>query len=318
MPWHGSLCAAAALTCVALLLSVSGLHAQTTDTRRAKTNGVTVSVETDLAANAGYEAVWNGNIVGDGTVLSYGKTAVRLSVPVHSDAHWRWSVGGYYTYHHAEYSGMGDSGAAIPIDMGTDHHTAGLRVNGFYMDRLFGKPLTAFAYIMADGHEHGLGKVSGFVVGMLQLSRTARSSFGVGLIGLINTTSPWPVFPMLTYRYRFSNRWQMEIMPPQVNFTCVFDQDNRLTAGLTISGDRFYVNPRSRFLPKTCLYSQSMIRPELKYETRLGKDISLCVRHGGQHVMSSRLYGKNSNTKFVDFDTDVSAFWSIQLATNIL
>ena len=43
---------------------------------------------------------------------------------------------------------------------------------------------------------------------------TEASSFGIGMIGLINTTSPWPVFPMLVYRHRFDKRWSMEIMPP--------------------------------------------------------------------------------------------------------
>ena len=68
---------------------------------------------------------------------------------------------------------------------------------------------------------------------------TEASSFGIGMIGLINTTSPWPVFPMLVYRHRFDKRWSMEIMPPQFR--------------LTIDGDRFYVTLRN---PKVCLYSK--------------------------------------------------------------
>lgn len=40
---------------------------------------------------------------------------------------------------------------------------------------------------------------------------TLASSFGIGMIGLINTTSPWPVFPMLVYRHRFDKRWSMKI-----------------------------------------------------------------------------------------------------------
>ncbi len=58
---------------------------------------------------------------------------------------------------------------------------------------------------------------------------TEASSFGIGMIGLINTTSPWPVFPMLVYRHRFDKRWS------------------------TIDGDRFYVTLRN---PKVCLYSK--------------------------------------------------------------
>ena len=82
---------------------------------------------------------------------------------------------------------------------------------------------------------------------------TEASSFGIGMIGLINTTSPWSVFPMLVYRHRFDKRWSMEIMPPQFRLTCAVNPSNRITAGLTIDGDRFYVTLRN---PKVCLYSK--------------------------------------------------------------
>ena len=85
---------------------------------------------------------------------------------------------------------------------------------------------------------------------------TLASSFGIGMIGLINTTSPWPVFPMLVYRHRFDKRWSMEIMPPQFRLTCAVNPSNRIMAGLTIDGDRFYVTPRNPRLPKACLYSK--------------------------------------------------------------
>lgn len=85
---------------------------------------------------------------------------------------------------------------------------------------------------------------------------TLASSFGIGMIGLINTTSPWPVFPMLVYRHRFDKRWSMEIMPPQFRLTCAVNPSNRITAGLAIDGDRFYVAPRNPQLPKACLYSK--------------------------------------------------------------
>lgn len=85
---------------------------------------------------------------------------------------------------------------------------------------------------------------------------TLASSFGIGMIGLINTTSPWPVFPMLVYRHRFDKRWSMKIMPPQFRLTCAVNPSNRITAGLAIDGDRFYVTPRNPQLPKACLYSK--------------------------------------------------------------
>ena len=85
---------------------------------------------------------------------------------------------------------------------------------------------------------------------------TLASSFGIGMIGLINTTSPWPVFPMLVYWHRFDKRWSMEIMPPQFRLTCAVNPSNRITAGLAIDGDRFYVTPRNPQLPKACLYSK--------------------------------------------------------------
>ena len=48
----------------------------------------------------------------------------------------------------------------------------------------------------------------------------------------------------------------MEIMPPQFRLTCAVNPSNRITAGLAIDGDRFYVTPRNPQLPKACLYSK--------------------------------------------------------------
>ena len=95
---------------------------------------------------------------------------------------------------------------------------------------------------------------------------TLASSFGIGMIGLINTTSPWPVFPMLVYRHRFDKRWSMEIMPPQFRLTCAVNPSNRITAGLTIDGDRFYGTPRNPQLPKACLYSKKPFAAGIEIE----------------------------------------------------
>ena len=81
-------------------------------------------------------------------------------------------------------------------------------------------------------------------------------SGGVSTVTVSNTTSPWPVFPMLVYRHRFDKRWSMEIMSPQFRLTCAVNPSNRITAGLAIDGDRFYVTPRNPQLPKACLYSK--------------------------------------------------------------
>ena len=84
------------------------------------------------------------------------------------------------------------------------------------------------------------------------------SSFGIGMIGLINTTSPWPVFPMLVYRHRFDKRWSMEIMPPQFRLTCAVNPSNRITATASMS------RPAIRSCRRPVCTAKSLMRPELK------------------------------------------------------
>ena len=68
-------------------------------------------------------------------------------------------------------------------------------------------------------------------VSTVSVGADEASSFGIGMIGLINTTSPWPVFPMLVYRHRFDKRWSMEIMPPQFRLTCAVNPSTGLRPG---------------------------------------------------------------------------------------
>lgn len=280
-------------------------------------SAVIVSVGAEVQTNSDYEISCQERVVEKGRLRNGYKTDLQFSVSLLASRHWRISAGGYYKLYGSTFDGSGFVDDDFRIDMGDTHHLAGLRVNGLYVGRLFGRPFTAFSHLLAERYEYGFGRATGFAVGIVQLAQTEASSFGIGMIGLINTTSPWPVFPMLVYRHRFDKRWSMEIMPPQFRLTCAVNPSNRITAGLTIDGDRFYVTPRNPQLPKVCLYSKSLMRPELKYETKLSRAMDLCVRHGGCHVMSSRLYGRNGHAKLADIDTEMGAFWAFQLSAHI-
>lgn len=288
-------------------------YAQTTDRKQ----NIKVSLDTEWFTNMGYEASFQDNPVGKGTIRNASKTGVRLSVPVLSGKYGLCSVGGYYTLHHADFDGAEDFGAAFPVDMGLNHHLVGLRVNGFFRFRLFGKPFTAFTHMMAEGYEQGFGSVTGYLVGIWQLKRTPRSSFGVGMVGLVNTTSPWPLFPVLTYRYRFSEKWQVEVMPPPVSCD-LFVQSHR-------PADRRAVHRRRSFLcqPPQCLSAQDVPvqqksdAPGTQVRGKLGQGLQpLCAPRRVPYDERQALQEKQSYAG-AGFRHPRGAFWSVQLTANL-
>ena len=301
-----------------LLIGMSIFVLSVTGFAQKRAGGKTVvTVNTEMVTNMEYETFFQDQLVENGSIQNVSKTNLQLSSPVFSNNHLRCSLGGYYTYHHANFNSSNILDTNYRIDMGTNHHLMGLSVIAIYMNQLFKRPLTILTNVRTECYEQGFGSVTGFLVGMLQLKQTSQSSFGVGLIGLINTTSPFPLFPMFTYRHRLDEKCFMEIMPPQFHFSYSFDSDNRLTAGISMDGDRFYIKPNNTSLPETCLYSRSLMRPELKYETSLSKELKLCFRHGGYHVINSKLYRKNSHSELIDMDTSTGAYWTVQLVANI-
>jgi hypothetical protein len=278
---------------------------------------MTINTNFDAALNTDYKFKDKGNIYEKGVIRDITQARLHLSVPVLTDKRFRISLGAHYNFHHLNFESKETPTDGLRLNMGSEHHTWSISTNAFFYTKLFNRSIIGNANIMAECSENGFEKITGIIVGVMQIKQTQSTSIGVGLIALVNTTSPFPIFPIFTYSHKFNKRLSVDVMPPQFHFRYLFSEGNKLSAGMSIDGEHFYVRPQNELLPEVCLYSKSLMKPELVYERKVGKYLNITMKVGASIVMANRLYEKNGSKKYIEISQPVSGFFNIGFSYSI-
>lgn len=240
------------------------------------------------------------------------RSKIQLSVPLWTNRHFRLSGGAHYQFYRLDFENETLQSGEKGWNMGDSHHLYGPQLNLFFQGKIAGRSIMGTASVMTDFSEYGFGKVTGFVVAMTPLKQTASTYMGIGLIGLLNTTSPFPLFPIFTLRHKFDDRLSIELMLPLVHLKYAFPRSGTmLSAGMSIDGERFYVRPNQEDLPRTCLYSRSLMKPAVGCTQSIGSQLTLEVKGGVAVPMTSRLYKRSGHDELLEFSKPVRAFFSL-------
>ena len=119
------------------------------------------------------------------------RSKIQFSAPLWTNRHFRLSGGMHYNFYRMNFEDKSLLSDNQGCNMGGSHHLYGPQLNLFFQGKIAGRSVMGTASVMADFSEYGFGKVTGFVVAMTPLKQTASTYMGVGLIGLLNTTSPF-------------------------------------------------------------------------------------------------------------------------------
>lgn len=133
---------------------------------------------------------------------------------------------------------------------------------------LFGKPLALLAIGNAEWSNHCFGRVSGLVGGVYLLKLTSETQFGIGMLGMINTSSKIPVFPVFIYRHRFDSKLAINIYGGLFGLEYRVDENNMLTLGADLDVRSFYFRPHVDGWPDKCRFTMTSLRPALKFKHR--------------------------------------------------
>lgn len=280
-------------------------------------NGTTINLNIENTTNTNVELKKHDKIYEKSNISDIYKLQLGVSKPFFQDKVFRISGGVLYNYFHQTFTHIKILDDNFVINNKSSHHLIDINTNTFFSTKLLQKPLISFCNIKAEFSNYGFGKITGFCTGVLMMKQTRDMSWGFGLIGLINTTSPFPIFPMFLYRKMIKNKITLEIMPPQFNISCGLSPKSKFGIGINIEGEHFYIKPNNINLPKICLHSRSIMKSGLTFEHEINKQLIFNANTGLKLITASKVYKRNRNNCLFEYSEDPSLYFNISFKYKI-
>ncbi|MFV0536260.1 MAG: DUF6268 family outer membrane beta-barrel protein [Dysgonomonas sp.] len=190
-----------------------------------------------------------------------------------------------------------------------------------YRTKVLGKSLLLNANISGDGWEKGFEKIEGTFSAVMVLKNTPTTNLSLGAYGM-TLYNQIPIMPIITYWHQFNPKLSLDVtLPSRVYLRYQLNDQHRFSLGSQMEGERFYMQPNIEGLPKTSLYSNTTIKPELVYEFIINKHFYLIARGGGSAIINSGFYKTNrkgiDNDPLVEFDRSVTPFFNLGFSYNL-
>lgn len=275
--------------CMMASMSLMTVHAQLTMPQ----NKLNIQADLSLRPGSDYHITKDGTRVEEGHSDLFTKAGFHVSAPFYAKGATRFMASVRYTHIHQPYNP--DMRAVNYGFVNAAHHQFAGNVTGMTRLQLWGKPLMLVGIAGADFSQYGYERWTLMGTAILMLKQTRKTQFGVGLVGLVNTFSRIPVFPMLTYRHMFNPQWTLNLVVPKFQMEYTPTKSDTFTFGASIDTDHYYIRPESEGLPKNVRYTRSNINVGPGYAHKFPANFTLTAEAGAQFVMTNRVYKKGSN-----------------------
>ena len=167
--------------------------------------------------------------------------------------------------------------------------------------------------VNAEACSFGFGRCTGIATVMYNIKENRRLAFGLGAVVLINTFSPFPIYPLVTFRYNFSEKLLLNVTPPMLNLVFRYDKNNTFSLGSMIDSDNFFIKTQNEDLPSLCRYSKCLFKGYVSYERRFKSSFSFHIEGGCQTAMSAYISGKNGHKRYITQNSDLLPYFNIGL-----
>lgn len=178
-------------------------------------------------------------------------------------------------------------------------------LNVGYLSRLFGKVIIYSGSIIADASDENLGRIKGIGAATMILKSTKYTSIAVGLAGVIDATSPFPVLPIFSYQQKFENSaWSMDlILPQRIMFKRRLSENGRISIGTEFNNEQLYVKLNRYDLRNVYDYRQAELKSGMMYEYRIAKNLIASFKGGISNAVISKVTAKGESTNDYLFKT---------------
>jgi hypothetical protein len=256
-----------------------------------------------------------------GRIKNRGKMNFFANIPVVMKKKWNITATANYKYEFFELEQIKDFEGvpAAVYNKKYDFHylSAALSFTGF--TSLFKKPFIYNASFIVDGTERKAQRIKGFVGGSIVLKANAKTKMTLGLIVLIDPTSPVPAAPVFTLDHKFNSGWMLDIILPQ-RFLLKHNvyENGRISFGTELVTDGFYFQS-SQISPGNVLdYRQLELRSGVTYEYWFGDGLIGTFKTGLSNVFNSRISqrGESTNDYLVATKQDGTGYFSLGFSYN--
>lgn len=257
-----------------------------------------------------------------GEIKNHNRLSVSANLPIIMKPKWNITTSLRYRYESFETSDVASriDNTAPLYDRKDDFHYLSGALSFTYFSKLFNKPFIYNASVIVDGTEKDAERIKGFFGATLILKKTERTTIGVGLIVLVDPTSPVPAAPTFMMEHKFENSpWTFDfILPQRLMFKRELFKDGRLSLGSELNANGFYTYVNQPGFAKVYDYRVLEINSGLTYEHCFGKSIIASFRAGFANVFNSRISerGENTNDYIYSSKQEGTGYFSLGFSFN--
>ena len=257
-----------------------------------------------------------------GEITNHNRLSVSANLPVIMKPKWNITTSIRYRYESFESTDVASRvDNSIPIyDQKDEFHYLSGALSFTYFSKLFNKPFIYNASVIVDGTEKDAERIKGFFGATIILKKTERTTIGVGLIILVDPTSPVPASPTFMMEHRFENSpWIFDfILPQRLMFKRELFGDGRLSLGTELNANGFYTYVNQPGFAKVYDYRVLEINSGLTYEHSFSKSIIGSFRAGFANVFNSRISERGENTSDYIYSSkqDGTGYFSVGFSFN--
>lgn len=257
-----------------------------------------------------------------GEIKNHNRLSVSANIPVIMKPKWNITASARYRYESFETTGIASRlDNTIPLyDRKDDFHYLSGALSFTYFSKLFNKPFIYNASVIVDGTEKDAERIKGFFGATIILKKTERTTIGVGLIVLVDPTSPVPAAPTFIWEHQFKDSpWKLDfILPQRLMFKRDLFKDGRLSLGTELNTNGFYTYINQPGFAKVYDYRVLEINSGLTYEHSFSSSIIASFRTGLANVFNSRISerGKSTNDYIFSSNQDGTAYFSLGFSFN--
>ncbi|MGE0088595.1 MAG: DUF6268 family outer membrane beta-barrel protein [Bacteroidales bacterium] len=185
--------------------------------------------------------------------------------------------------------------SALTDDRGIDVTTLSFAVGFSGVDSLFNCPMiyslnaSGIADRTVENYRFAYTGVASF-----NIKRSAKTNLSLGIVASIDPSLIVPVFPLISYSYRFQNR-KMELLadlPYRLQLRKELSSKSFLSVGTELGGSTFFFKIKNSSLPLDVVYATSELKSGLLYEYRVSRKIVLSINGGILTPISSKVFRK--------------------------
>lgn len=203
------------------------------------------------------------------------------------------------------------------IGLNGTHSMVQAGVTGTVRANMYGKGFVAVGMLNPEWSKDGFQRVSAVLMAMVMLRADRSTQLGVGILGMVNTTSKAPVFPVFFYRHRFNDKWLVNLYGAMLGFDYTPTKNDLFSIGADVDAKSFYFKPHFEGLPDVCRFTRTNFRPMLKYRRRLIPNLYLDAQAGYAINMKTRVNGVNNTREYTGISQKARPFVSVSVSYSL-